>query len=106
MRIDPNQGLTGAQGNAADRVGGAAGSAASHPSQQAPAAQSDQANLSADGLQFSNLRSAISNVPDVRQDRVASLRQSIQSGSYNVSNQQIAAALQRDSGAVTAIGKP
>jgi flagellar biosynthesis anti-sigma factor FlgM len=106
VRIDPNQGLTGAEGAAADRVTGAAASAPSRTAQQGPAAQSDQANLSADAQQFSNLRSAISNVPDVRQDRVASLQQAVQSGSYSVSNQQIAAALQRDSGSAAAVGKP
>lgn len=105
MRIDPNQGLAGSQGAAADRVGGAAPSTAARTQQSGGGPELDQASLSADAVQYSKLRSGISNVPDVRANRVASLQQAIQSGAYSVSNQQIATALQRDAGPATASGK-
>jgi negative regulator of flagellin synthesis FlgM len=56
----------------------------------------DQANFSSEAQQFALLSSQATNVPDVRQDRVASLKTAIQNGTYNVSNQQIAQAMSRD----------
>lgn len=105
MRIDPNQGLSGAQGTASDRVAADGPAAASRSSWQTNANQLDEANLSSDAVEYSKLTSAIANVPDVRQDRVASLQQAIQSGTYSVTNQQIAGALLRDSGTTAPVGK-
>lgn len=105
MRIDPNQGLSGAEGTASDRVASPAPGAASRTAQQSSALQSDQANLSPDAIEYSKLRSAIVNVPEIRTDRVSSLRQTIQAGTYSVSNQQIASALRRDPGSIGAAGK-
>jgi anti-sigma28 factor (negative regulator of flagellin synthesis) len=42
------------------------------------------------------LSGALASVPAIRQDRVAPLSQAVQSGTYAVSNQQIAQSLVRD----------
>lgn len=52
----------------------------------------DGASLST-GLTVSTLAAQLQQMPDVRQERVAALRQAIQSGQYQVSNDQIANAL-------------
>jgi len=103
VRIDPNQGLTSAQGGAPDRISSATSSATSRSTQQNSTNQLDQANLSSDAVQYSKLTTAIGSLPDIRQGRVAALQQAIQSGNFSVSNQQIAVALQRDSGAGAAV---
>ncbi|HTV59240.1 MAG TPA: flagellar biosynthesis anti-sigma factor FlgM [Verrucomicrobiae bacterium] len=105
MRIDPNQGPSGAQGAASERVVAANSAPSPRSTQDSNANQLDQANLSSSAVQYSKLRSAAANLPDVRQDRVASLQQAIQAGTYSVSNQQIAGALQRDSGSAPASAK-
>lgn len=93
MRIDPNLGIPEQQPS--ERVGGA--NSASRP---APSANqdsgADEANLSSDALHLSALSSALSSVPDVRQERVAPLRQAISNGTYSPSNHQIAGAMMQD----------
>ncbi len=89
MRIDLNHGPQ-------------VGEANSNPSQRAPATGNaapnqaggqDQAVLSAAGAQVQALVSQASQLPDVRQERVQSLRQAILSGSYHSSAEQVAGAV-------------
>jgi negative regulator of flagellin synthesis FlgM len=78
----------------------AAGAASSVQAPRTPSGgktgSTDQANFSSEAQQFALLSSQASNVPDVRPDRVASLKAAVQNGTYNVSNQQIAQAMSRD----------
>ena len=97
MRIEPNSGVTPGQSTeSVSNVTNAGSSQAARPLQSTVQNSGDQANLSPDALQLSNLSGALANVPTVRQDRVAPLAQSVQSGAYAPSNQQIAQALVRD----------
>jgi flagellar biosynthesis anti-sigma factor FlgM len=56
----------------------------------------DSAQLSMDGGKVQQLKADLAAVPDVRQDRVAALQKAITSGSYNVSGQKIAQAMNAD----------
>jgi len=56
----------------------------------------DEAQFSVDSGKVQQLKSSLSGVPEVRQDRVAALQQSIASGTYKVSGQQIAEAMSSD----------
>lgn len=94
MRINPNQGVS--QGDQVEFVRNDATSQASKPLQVSSSTSGDQASLSPDATQLSNLSMALANVPDVRQDRVQAVSSAIQNGSYSVSNQQIAGAMLRD----------
>ena len=97
MRINPNLGV--GEGQAADPVNNATAtnsSQASRPLQSTSQNASDQANLSPAAQQLSNLSNALASVPTIRQDRVAALTQAVQSGTYSVSNQQIAQSMVRD----------
>jgi len=98
VRINPTPDPQETQ--AIDRTG-AAGSptqAASTQSARATANQEsgDQAHLSSDALQLSNVSSALANVPEVRQSRVTQVTQAMHNGDYSVSNQQIAQSMLRD----------
>lgn len=67
--------------------------------QNRPAAASpeqDQAQLSVDNNTIQNLKTSLAQVPEVRQNRVNALRAAINSGSYQVSNQQLANAMGSD----------
>ena len=97
MKINPDfepqagQGPTGA--------GAASGTSHIHSSRSSHAGQStatDKADLSSEAQQFAKLSAQASKVPDVRADRVATLKSAIQTGSYSVSNHQIAQAMSRD----------
>lgn len=97
MRINPNQGLP--EGQPADRVGGASSSTqagSAQPARVSGQESGDQANLSSDGLQLSNLSSTLANVPEIRQGRVQAVSQAIQNGNYSVNNEQIAQFMLRD----------
>lgn len=59
---------------------------------------SDKTEFSSEAQAFAKLSAQIGNVPEVRQDRVATLRQAIQNGTYGVSNEQIAQSMLRDMG--------
>jgi len=98
VRINPNPGLQ--EGQPTDRVG-APGSSTQPAGTQAarPAGgqeSGDQAHLSSDALQLSNLSSTLASVPDVRQSRVTQVTQAMHNGDYSVSNQQIAQSMLRD----------
>ena len=56
----------------------------------------DQVQISGDSGKTEQLKANLSGVPDVRQDRVAALKQAIGEGSYNVSSEQIAQAMSDD----------
>ncbi|MGH9757980.1 MAG: flagellar biosynthesis anti-sigma factor FlgM [Candidatus Acidiferrales bacterium] len=96
MRINPDQMLTGTQATASEGVGSAGTSSAPKTSSSAGQIQSDHADLSSDGVTYTKLSSSLSSVPEIRQERVAPLRQAVQNGSYQVSDQQIAKSLQQD----------
>ena len=98
MRIDPNLGTSAGQGTerAPSAGNSAASSATSKPLEISNQDSADQANLSPEAQQLSNLSQALTSVPQVRQERVTPLTQSVQSGAYAVPNQQIAQSMLRD----------
>lgn len=53
----------------------------------------DQAQLSRDSGTVQQLKTMLSQVPEVRQDRVDALRQAIGNGTYQVSDQQLSDAI-------------
>jgi len=94
MRIDPSNGLpidptTG-------RVGGTSG--ASAPAKQDPAAigGQDQAHISSDAQQLSRFAAALKGTPEVRQDLVNQVKNALNSGTFSVSNAEIADAILGD----------
>ena len=70
-------------------------SAPQNPAAQVTSSQ-DEAQLSVDCGTVQQLKSALSQLPEVRQERVSALRQAVNSGSYQVSNQQLADAIGSD----------
>jgi len=72
------------------------GSSAPQSSAAPAASTQDQAQLSVDSGTVQQLKSALSQLPEVREDRVNALRQAVSSGSYQVSNQQLADAIGSD----------
>lgn len=56
----------------------------------------DQTQLSSSNTTVQQLKSTLSQTPEVRQDRVEALRQAVASGSYQVSDQQLANAMASD----------
>ena len=76
-----------ASNSAATNAGGAAG---------APAQTSlgnDSAELSMDHARVAALAAQVSNLPEIRQEKVNALSNALQSGEYNVSPEQTAAAM-------------
>jgi negative regulator of flagellin synthesis FlgM len=96
MRIDPNANISQAQDTGAVSSSTAGAGTGAKAAQAAAGTQSDQATLSSDAVRFSNLSSQLSNVPEIRQDRVAQVSQALQNGTYSVSNKQIAQSMLRD----------
>ncbi len=56
----------------------------------------DQAQLSVDNDTIQQLKANLSQVPEVRQERVDALRQAVSNGSYQVSDQQLSDAIGSD----------
>jgi flagellar biosynthesis anti-sigma factor FlgM len=56
----------------------------------------DEVRFSVDGEKVQQLKADLDSLPDLRQERVAVLRQAIEAGSYKVPNQQIAQAISSD----------
>ena len=56
----------------------------------------DQAQFSVDGETIQQLKANLSQVPEIRQDRVDALRQAVSTGSYQVSDQQLSDAIAGD----------
>jgi flagellar biosynthesis anti-sigma factor FlgM len=53
----------------------------------------DRATLSSDSTSVSSLVSTAMSLPDIRQDKVASLRQAVTSGTYQLDPKKIAASM-------------
>jgi negative regulator of flagellin synthesis FlgM len=53
----------------------------------------DEVQFSVDGEKVQQLKTDLDGLPDLRQERVATLKQAIEEGSYEVSDQQIAQAM-------------
>ncbi|MGO8793111.1 MAG: flagellar biosynthesis anti-sigma factor FlgM [Terriglobia bacterium] len=56
----------------------------------------DQAQLSVDNDTLQRLKANLSQVPEVRQERVAALSQAVSNGSYQISDQQLSDAIGSD----------
>ncbi len=56
----------------------------------------DQAELSVDGGKVQQLQSSLSQLPEVRQERVNALSQAVSNGSYQISDQQLSEAIGSD----------
>jgi flagellar biosynthesis anti-sigma factor FlgM len=56
----------------------------------------DQAQLSVDSGTVQQLKTTLSQLPEIRQDRVDALRQAVSSGSYHISDQQLGDAMGSD----------
>ena len=56
----------------------------------------DQAQLSADNQTIQGLQAKLSQVPEVRQERVEALRQAVSTGRYQISDQQLSDAISSD----------
>jgi negative regulator of flagellin synthesis FlgM len=97
VKINPNLDPQAGQPTAS---AGAAGSPAvvqpTRTSQTSQSTSADRADLSSEAQQFAVLSSQAANAPDVRADRVASLKTAVQGGSYAVSSHQIAQSMVRD----------
>ena len=78
-----------------DKVG-QSGSTTQQSRPAAVATGQDQAQLSVDNATIQQLKVKLSQVPEVRQDRVDALRQAVSSGSYQVSDQQLSDAIGSD----------
>ena len=99
MKIDSNFEPQAGQGpTGAGAAGGTGATQDARYSQTSQSGTTDKAEFSSDAQMFAKLSGQVSSAPDVRQDRVASLKQAVQNGTYNVSNQQIAQAMARDLG--------
>jgi flagellar biosynthesis anti-sigma factor FlgM len=94
MRIDPSsQSPEAAQSNA---VQDAKNSASQKAEQGSNGAGAVDVQLSTSSGQVAALTQEAINAPAVRTDRVDALRQAIRSGNYNVTNEQVAAAMYSD----------
>jgi flagellar biosynthesis anti-sigma factor FlgM len=91
MRIDPQ--IPAAENSGTNRVGDSQSGAAKRSSAPPAAEPSDTVQLSSDQATVRQLVSQLSQVPDVRQERVNSLRSEIQSGQFQRSNDQVAGAV-------------
>jgi negative regulator of flagellin synthesis FlgM len=63
---------------------------------QSSEAAADDAQFSPDASLANSLRAKLAQVPEVRQDKVDQLRQSINEGTYSATSQQIASAMLND----------
>jgi len=65
--------------------------ASSTPNRPAPTnSNQDQTRLSVDANRLDQLKTALSQVPEIRQERVAAVREAMGNGSYQVTDQQLA----------------
>ena len=72
------------------------GSSAQQSSAALASSGQDQTRLSVDSAAVQQLKTRLSQVPEVRQDRVDALRQAVGSGNYQVSDQQLGDAIGSD----------
>jgi len=89
MRIDLNTGVPASAEGGQPARQGAAVKAGSGSRELAP----DVAQLSSDHVRVQALTAAVSQLPEVRQEKVAALAQLVRSGTYSVTPQQTAEAL-------------
>jgi len=61
------------------------------PGQRSRAGVTDSVSLSTEGSEFNTARRAVSELPEVRSERVNQLRTQLQSGTYQVNAQDVAA---------------
>ncbi len=94
MRIVSNGELPA--GEATSRLGVANTAASTQAPANAAASRAAQSAVSSDTLQLSDLGTKLSAVPGVRQEKIAAVSAQVQSGTYSVSNQQIAESMIRD----------
>ena len=57
---------------------------------QNPAQKADRADFSPQATEISDIKKLVDQIPDVREDRVKELSEKIASGTYKVSNEDIA----------------
>ena len=62
--------------------------------------QGDRIELSREARRIAELRSAVAELPDVREGRVAELRDALSRGTYQVASQDLAEAILKDPDAV------
>jgi flagellar biosynthesis anti-sigma factor FlgM len=97
VKIDPQSNLLGTQSSTSVGAADSAANARSLKIANDRSGQgSDQASLSADAVRLSSLRTKLNGVPEIRQDRVATVSAALRNGTYSVSNKQIAQSLLRD----------
>ncbi|HEY1802509.1 MAG TPA: flagellar biosynthesis anti-sigma factor FlgM [Terriglobales bacterium] len=89
MRIDLNSPLRGAE---TEKSGNSSSSGRARRTQ----ADSNSSALSEDSVTLGSLTSKALESPEVRQDKVDSLRSAVQSGQYSVDPQQVAEAMLND----------
>lgn len=95
MRIDPK--LQAPEGLQSDAVQDPKGSAVQKSGPEDSSSTGGvQVQLSTSSGQVAALAQQAANVPAVRSDRVDALRKAIRDGEYNVSNEQVAAAMYSD----------
>ncbi|NLK73798.1 MAG: flagellar biosynthesis anti-sigma factor FlgM [Clostridiales bacterium] len=51
---------------------------------------SDKVEISSEGKAYHNVKQVLNQVPDIRADKVNELKQKIQSGTYNISAEEVA----------------
>ena len=90
MRIDPNQGT---QTLAETNRGPGQSSSAESGSAVSSVFGQDQAQLSGEPAQIQALAAQAFQLPEVRQERVAALRQVVESGDYHPSAEDVAGAM-------------
>ena len=64
--------------------------AAPHKKEVAAASQLDAVSISSFGKDYQIAKKALADIPDVRQDKIDSLKQRISEGTYNVSSEDLA----------------
>lgn len=95
MRIDLNPSAT----PELDRSKSATSGSKTHDMIQAPSANAeDVAQLSTGSDAIQTLKAQLDNVPEIRQQKVDSLKQAIAQGTYTLHPQQIAAAMLAEGG--------
>jgi flagellar biosynthesis anti-sigma factor FlgM len=72
------------------------GSSAPQGSVSPAVSSQDQAQLSVDSVTVQQMKTSLSQLPEIRQERVNALRQAVNGGSYQVSDQQLADAIGSD----------
>jgi flagellar biosynthesis anti-sigma factor FlgM len=91
MRIDPQ--ITAAENSGTNRVADSQSGTAKRLSTLAAVESNDTVQLSAGQATVRQLVTQLSQIPEVRQGRVDSLRSEIQSGQFQRSNDQVAGAI-------------